>query len=101
MPVKPLLARIRKLIPTKDGHRYNEIVSGFDDGSLKAPGHKPTGASFVPDIGNPLSGSNRAGQLEGEPRTGDRYDPETVKRMMQELWGEYVEANPTLFDTSC
>jgi hypothetical protein len=62
--------------------------------------HKPTGASFIPDIGNPLSGSIRPGQLESERRTGDRYDPETVKRMMRELWAEYVEANPTLFNTS-
>lgn len=61
--------------------------------------HKPTGAFFAPDIGNPLSGSIRAGQLEGEPRTGDRYDPETVKRMMRELWAEFVEASPGLFDT--
>lgn len=62
--------------------------------------HKPTGACFVPDIGNPLSGSIRASQLEGEPQTGDRYDPETVKRMMRELWAEYVEVNPNLFDPS-
>lgn len=62
--------------------------------------HKPTGASFIPDLGHPLSGSIRAGQLECEPRQGDGYDPETVKRMMRELWVEYVEANPSLFDTS-
>ncbi|WP_128943873.1 hypothetical protein [Bradyrhizobium zhanjiangense] len=62
--------------------------------------HKPTGASFIRDIGNPLSGSIRAAQLDSEPRTGDRYDPETVKGMMQELWAEYVAANPTLFDAS-
>ena len=63
--------------------------------------HKPTGASFAPDIGNPLTGSIRAGQLEGQPQTGDLYDPETVKRMMRELWAEYVEANPNLFNTLC
>lgn len=60
--------------------------------------HKPSGASFIPDIGHPLSGSIRAGQLEGEPGHGDRYDPETVKRMLRELWAEYVQANPTLFN---
>jgi hypothetical protein len=62
--------------------------------------HKPAGASFIPDIGNPLSGSIRVGQLGSDPRTDDRYDPETVKRMMRELWAEYVAANPSLFDTS-
>jgi hypothetical protein len=59
--------------------------------------HKPTGASFIPDIGNPHAGRIRAGQLEGDPRTGERYDPVTVRRMMQELWAEYVGANPSLF----
>jgi hypothetical protein len=58
-------------------------------------------ALHLHDIGNPLSGSIRAGQLEGQPQTGDRYDPETIKRMMRELWAEYVEAIPNLFNTSC
>lgn len=62
--------------------------------------HKPTGASFLPALGNPLSGTIRAGQLEDEHRSGDCYDPETVKRMMRELWAEYVAANPTMFNTS-
>ncbi|WFU38711.1 hypothetical protein QA640_30420 [Bradyrhizobium sp. CB82] len=89
-PPERVAARVGNILVSRD--QFNVTPEGIT--------HKPTGASFIPDIDNPLSGSIRAGQLKGEPRTGDRYDPETVKRMMEELWAEYVEANPTLFKTS-
>lgn len=33
----PFLARIRKLIPSKNDDRYREIVSGFGDGTFRSP----------------------------------------------------------------
>ncbi len=55
--------------------------------------HKPTDASFVPDRGNPHSGSMRLGQLANAAPTGDRYNPAEVKKMMRQLWAEYLAAN--------
>jgi hypothetical protein len=59
--------------------------------------HKPTDASFVPHCGDPHSGSMRLGQLESAPPIGDRYDPDEVKRMMRQLWTEYIVANSEAF----
>jgi len=59
--------------------------------------HKPTDASFVPRCGNPRSGYLRLGRLESEVPSGDNYDPEVVKKMMMQLWAEYLAANSDLF----
>ena len=59
--------------------------------------HKPTDASFVPHCGDPRSGSTRLGRLECEVPSRDNYDPEVVKKMMMQLWAEYVAANSDLF----
>jgi hypothetical protein len=59
--------------------------------------HKPTDASFVPRCGNPRSGYLRLGRLECEVSGGDNYDPEVVKKMMMQLWAEYLSANSDLF----
>ena len=59
--------------------------------------HKPTDASFVPRCGNPSSGYLRLGRLECEVPSGDNYDPEVVKKMMMQLWAEYLAANSNLF----
>ena len=60
--------------------------------------HKPTDAYFAPQPGNPYSGSIRLGQLENVVPVGDEYDPDQVKKMMMQLWTEYVAANSDLFD---
>jgi hypothetical protein len=62
--------------------------------------HKPTDASFVPHCGDPRSGSMRLGRLECEAPSLDNYDPEVVKKMMMQLWAEYLAANADLFQES-
>ena len=62
--------------------------------------HKPTDASFVPHCGDPRSGSTRLGRLECEVPSLDNYDPEVVKKMMMQLWAEYLAANSDLFQES-
>lgn len=59
--------------------------------------HKPTDASYVPYIGDPRNGRIRLGQLGSAGATGEGFDPSQVKRMMKQLWAEYVEANSGLF----
>jgi hypothetical protein len=60
--------------------------------------HKPTDAYFAPHCGDPFSGSIRLGQLENVIAIGERYDPDQVKKMMMELWAEYVTANSSRFN---
>ncbi|MDB5635567.1 MAG: hypothetical protein JWP51_475 [Bradyrhizobium sp.] len=59
--------------------------------------HKPTDAFFASHCGDPRFGSMRLGQLGNAASTGDSYDPDEVKRMMKQLWAEYVAANSDLF----
>jgi hypothetical protein len=59
--------------------------------------HKPTDAHFAPHAGDPYSGSLRLGQLGNVAGLGDGYDPDQVKRLMMQLWREYVAANSDLF----
>jgi len=59
--------------------------------------HKPTDASFTPQCGDPLSGNVRLGQLGNGNPMGDNYDPDVVKKIMTQLWTEYVAANWNLF----
>jgi hypothetical protein len=59
--------------------------------------HKPTDASFVPHCGDPHSGFTRLGRLECEVPSRDNYDPEVVKKIMMQLWAEYLAANSDLF----
>jgi hypothetical protein len=60
--------------------------------------HGPTGAAFSPHPGSPLSGNLHLGQLGNRLPNGDDHRPDEVRAMMQRLWAEYVEANPTAFD---
>jgi hypothetical protein len=55
--------------------------------------HKPTDASYEPYIGDPRTGRIRLGQLGSVGATGEGFDPNQVKRMMEQLWAEYIEAN--------
>lgn len=57
--------------------------------------HKPTGASLTPGLGDSRSGTIRLGQLGNVLPTGDVYDTEEVKRIMRELWADYVAAGGT------
>jgi len=41
MPIARLLARIRKLIPRRHNHHYDEIVRGFGVGALRTPPASP------------------------------------------------------------
>jgi hypothetical protein len=59
--------------------------------------HKPTDAYFSPHANDPFSGSIRVGRLGNEGPVGERHDPDQVKKMMMELWTEYVAANSDLF----
>ena len=61
--------------------------------------HKPTGASFIPDPGEPGWGHLDPGKLGHRLPNGDDYEPNEVDAMMQQLWIEYVAANPDLFKT--
>lgn len=60
--------------------------------------HKPTDMYFAPHTGDAYSGSIRPGQLGNIVPIGDRYDPDQVKKMMMQLWMEYVAANSDLFN---
>ena len=59
--------------------------------------HKPTDAAFTPYPGDPFSGIERLGQLGNKPPNGSGFRAEDVRRMMRELWAEYVTSNPQLF----
>jgi hypothetical protein len=59
--------------------------------------HKPTDAAFTPHPGEPFSGTTRLGRLGNVLPGEEGYRPDEVKRLMQELWGEYVAANPESF----
>jgi hypothetical protein len=56
--------------------------------------HKPSGSYFAPRVGDPHSGSFHVGNVVP---IGERYDPDQVKRIMMELWTEYVATNSDLF----
>jgi hypothetical protein len=60
--------------------------------------HKPTDACFAPHPSDPYSGSIRPGQLGNADPIGNRYDPDQVKKMMMQLWTEFVAANSDLFN---
>lgn len=51
--------------------------------------HKPTGCTFTPHPGQPLSGNMRLGQLGNKLPSGEDYRPHEVKAMMNELWAEH------------
>jgi hypothetical protein len=59
--------------------------------------HKPTDAAFTPYAGDPYSGMWHLGQLGQRLASGNHYDPEHVRRIMTELWVEYVSANSAIF----
>ena len=56
--------------------------------------HQPTDAAFIPNSDDPRSGMERLGHLTS--KTPD-FDPNSVERMMRQLWDEYVTENPQFF----
>jgi hypothetical protein len=55
--------------------------------------HKPTGCTFTPHPGQPMSGNMRMGQLGNKLPSGEDYRPEDVKAMMQQLWEKHCATN--------
>jgi hypothetical protein len=51
--------------------------------------HKPTGCTFIPHPGQPLSGTMNDGQLGNKLVSGEDYRPSEVKAMMKELWTKH------------
>ena len=64
--------------------------------------HKPTDAAFTPYPGDPFSGIERSGQLANKHPNGSGFRAEDVRRMMRELWAEYVTTirNCLTYETS-
>ena len=56
MPI-PLLARIRKLIPSRNENRYREIVNGFGDGTFRPPATPMTDQELGAAIAEFLKGA--------------------------------------------
>jgi hypothetical protein len=66
--------------------------------SRKGITHTPTGATYTPHPGAPHSGTTNLNQLGNVLANGDDYRPHAVETMMEQLWGEYVAANPRLLE---
>ena len=66
--------------------------------SRKGITHKPTGATYTPHAGAPYSGIINLRQLGNILANGTDYRPHEVQTMMEQLWAEYVDANPRLFE---
>jgi hypothetical protein len=66
--------------------------------SPKGITHKPTGATYTPHAGAPYSGNMNLGQLGKVLPNGEDYRPLEVQTVMEQLWAEYVDANPRLFE---
>ena len=58
--------------------------------------HMPTGATYVPHPGAPHAGIMDLGPLELSGR--EDYGPHEMQAIMNQLWGDYVMANPRLFE---
>jgi hypothetical protein len=58
--------------------------------------HRPTDAAFTPYPGEAFSGLERLGQLNDKHPSGS-FRTDDVRRLMRDLWSEYVAAHPQLF----
>jgi len=52
--------------------------------------HKPTDARFVPSPDNRCKGTFREGHLKASRSIEESYDAEEVKKVMLQLWLEYI-----------
>ena len=66
--------------------------------SPKGITHTPTGATYAPHPGAPHSGIVNLSQLGRALPNGEDYQPLEVQTIMEQLWAEYVDANPRLFE---
>jgi hypothetical protein len=66
--------------------------------SPKGITHKTTGATYTPHPGAPYSGTMILSQFGNVLPNGEDYRPNEVKAMMEQLWADYVDANPRLFE---
>jgi hypothetical protein len=66
--------------------------------SPKGITHAPTGATHTPHPGAPHYGNMNPGQLGNVLPNGEDYRPDEVEALMEQLWSEYVAANPRLFE---
>ena len=66
--------------------------------SPKGITHKPTGATYTPHPGAPYSGTINLSRLGNVLMNDSNYRPHEVQAMMEQLWAEYVDANPRLFE---
>jgi len=67
--------------------------------SMRGITHKPTRVTYTPKPSNPFSGTVNKSQLGKIGKLDADYPPYEVE-MMEELWVEYVEANPGEFRRS-
>jgi hypothetical protein len=73
--------------------RSARLLRGQFQISRKGITRTPTGATYTPH-----SGTTHLAQLGNLLANGDDYRPHAVETMMEQLWGEYVAANPRLFE---
>ncbi|MBR0828470.1 hypothetical protein JQ596_23310 [Bradyrhizobium manausense] len=72
MPISALLARIRKLIPTRNDDHYEEIVRGFSLGTL----HPPQGPMSDRELARAIADFLKdAPSAESVGNFGRRLDP--------------------------
>jgi hypothetical protein len=83
----------------RDRIQMESILVRRDQFSITPQGiiHRPTDAAFTPDPGDPFSGIERLGQLNSKSPNRNRFSVDDVRRMMGELWSEYVNSHPQLF----
>ena len=72
MPIATLLARIRNLIPGRQGDHYDEIVRGFGNGALRVPPTPMNDHDLSRAIGEFL---REAPSVESVGTLGRRPDP--------------------------
>ena len=66
--------------------------------SPKGITHLPTGATYTAHPGAPFSGNMNPSQLGNVLPNGEDYRRNEVETLMEQLWAEYVAANPRLFE---
>jgi hypothetical protein len=65
--------------------------------SPKGITHTPIGATYVPPPGAPHCGITSLGQLGNVLPSCEDYRPHEVQTIMEQLWDDYVAANPRFF----